>query len=177
MVLHNTDLGPALAEKAFPSRADIREIALRHVREDMDCEPTLHDWLSACDIRRLPAPSAQRRGFAREDLVDALTSNQRLASADGLAAVADILLLPRDLAPEFGDAALAVLCNSAGPFIVRQILGPPYQVPATGSHFTIFDPAWAAEAMIVWMMGRRIPQLSEVVGTLRRIPHALGKTA
>jgi hypothetical protein len=177
MILHNADLGPALAERVFPLRTDVREIALRHVREDMDCEPTLHDWLSACHVRRLPAPSMERCGFARNDLVELLTRQQCLSSTDGPAAVADILLLPRKLAPAFGDAALAVLCNSFGPFIVRQILGPPREVRTTGSGSTVFDPAWTAEAMIAWIMGRRIPLLSEVVSALQRLPEPLEQIA
>jgi hypothetical protein len=170
MLLHNADLGPALATKAFPSRRDVGRVALQHVNEDMGCEPTLHNWLSLCDLTRMPTPSLRRRDFARDDLVEVLTTRLQLASTDGPASVADILLLPRTLAPDYGDASVAVLCNSIGPLVVRLVLGPPREARTKRGGMTIFDPAWTAEAMIVWIMGRRIPSLPEVVGSLRAVP-------
>lgn len=177
MILHNADLGPALVQQVFPARPDARDVALRHLREDLDGEPSLNDWLCLCDADRLPAPSFRRRGFARDDLVELVTRHLRLASAEGPGAVADILLAPRRLAPEFSDRALAVLCNSIGPLIVRHALGPPREVRTANAGTTMFDPAWTAEAMIVWIMGRRIPALPEVVGALRRMPEGRRRSA
>ena len=55
MILHNADLGPELAARAFPDRPDARAIALQHVSEDLNCIPTLADWLADCDLTQLPA--------------------------------------------------------------------------------------------------------------------------
>jgi hypothetical protein len=168
IVLHNTDLGPRLAAMAFPDIPNVWNIAQRHVREDMGCEPSLADWLSCCDISRLPTP--KQRSSRRNDIVDMLTEHLGLGSPVGPAAVVDILLLPMELAPDVGKAALAVLCNSVGPFIVRQVLGGPRDETALSFGTKVFDPAWTAEAAIVWLMGRRIPTLAEVVDAVGRLP-------
>ena len=130
-------------------------------------EPTLHDWLLSAYVMfggcRLPRGSAA--ASARNDLVELLTRRQRLSSTDRAGGGGRLSsccranwLRPSAMRP------LAVLCNSFGPFIVRQILGPPREVSANDriAGFTVFDPAWTAEAMIAWIMGqRRIPLLSE----------------
>jgi hypothetical protein len=74
------------------------------------------------------------------------------------------------MAPDFGARALAILCNSIGPLIVRRVLGPPRAVPGAASGTKVFDPAWAAEAAIVWLMGRRIPPFAEIVDAVREFP-------
>ena len=60
MILHNADLGPELAARAFPGRSDARAVALRHVAEDLGCTPTLAEWLAECDLTRLPRPLSRR---------------------------------------------------------------------------------------------------------------------
>jgi hypothetical protein len=168
IILHNIDLGPRLAAAAFPNHPNAWSVARRHVEEDMRCTPSLADWLSHCDLSLLPAP--RHSSFAREEVVDMLTRRQKLGSSEGPTAVVDLLLLPMEMAPDFGARALAILCNSIGPLIVRRVLGPPRAVPGAASGTKVFDPAWAAEAAIVWLMGRRIPPFAEIVDAVREFP-------
>jgi hypothetical protein len=174
LVLHNADLGPFLAEQAFSGRADARAIALRHVDEDMGGRPSLADWLRGCALDHLPHPPSRRGVAWSEELIAMVVRERRLADDSRPRAVLALLTLPIRLCPDVGDVALAILCNSAGPSIVRQVLGPPDDAPALPAGKVIFDPAWAAEAMIYWLMGNRIPTLGEVVAAVREIPRRRG---
>jgi hypothetical protein len=170
MVLHNVDLGPALAARAFPDRADAVRIAEQHVVEDMHGLPALADWLACCDLARLPRPSVSDIAATRAQLLERAVAERGLVDDAAPRAVFDLLTQPLSLCPTAGAMALAVLCNSIGPAIVRHVLGPPREVAARRSGTAIFDPAWTAEAMIWWMMGKRIPPLSEVVRCVRAAP-------
>jgi hypothetical protein len=166
MILHSVDLGGELAARAFPSRYDVREIVRQHVIEDIGDARTLGCWLTHCSIERLPRPHPRSWPIDAETLIETERRRQRLADPEGPRAVLDILQLPSQLAPEYGDAAWCVLCNAFGPFLTRQVLGPPREVRGMNGTPAIFDPAWCAEAMI-FSIFRTIPELRSVVTTLR----------
>jgi hypothetical protein len=170
MILHNSDLGPALASLAFASRPEAASVALRHVWEDMRGEPKLASWLAGCDLARLPAPPLRRRNFAKTQLVELICREQRLADDCAPRQVLDLLLMPTVLAPECGDAALAVLCNGIGPVVARHVWGMPREVPGRSGTKAVFDPGWTAEAMIYWIMDGHIPSLASVLDALHRMP-------
>jgi hypothetical protein len=165
MILHSVDLGAQLAALAFPTRSDVREIVRQHVIEDIGHARTLGDWLTHCSVERLPRPHPGSWPIEEEALIEAERRRQGLANSEGPRAVLEMLRLPSRLAPEYGDAAWSVLCNSFGPCLVRQIAGPPRELRADGSP-AIFDPAWCAEAMIFGIY-RTIPELRSVVTALR----------
>jgi hypothetical protein len=148
MILHSVDLGGELASLAFPTRSDVREIVRQHIIEDVGHGRTLSDWLTHCNVERLPRPHPSSWPIDDEALIEAEWRRQRLADSEWPRAVLDILRLPSQLAPEHGDAAWAVLCNSFGPSLVRQVLGPPRELTGAGATSVIFDAAWCAEAMI-----------------------------
>jgi hypothetical protein len=166
MILHNTDLGPELAARAFPDRHDARQVALQHVAEDLGCSPTLADWLEGCDAERLPRPLHRRLPLALDDLPARITSAQGLRDDDGPRAVLDLLLLPVRLA---GPGALGVLLNGVGPAMARSVIGPPCEVPGRNAERAVFDPAYAAETVIQWIFGK-IPSLIEVVSAVSHPP-------
>lgn len=168
MVLHNADLGPELAARAFPERRDARDVALRHVAEDLGCTPTLADWLAGCERMRLPRPLYRRLPLAFDGLPARIARSQGLRNDDGPRAVLDLLLLPVRLA---GPDALGVLFNGAGPALTRQVVGAPRAVPGRNDRQAVFDPAHAAEAIIYWLFGA-IPPLPDVVSAVRHAPGA-----
>ena len=166
MILHSTDLGGELAARAFPDRLDARELVKNHIIEDLGQVRTIHDWLSHCRTQQLPRPHPGSLPVNEEVLLEAERARQTLADHQGPRAVLEILRLPLVLAPQHGDYAWSVLCNSFGPCVVRQILGPPRELPGANGTAVIFDPAWCAEAMI-FAIFRTIPELRWVVMALR----------
>ena len=98
------------------------------------------------------------------------TTRQKLASDVSPRRVLAVLTLALRICPGLGSAPLAILCNSAGPTIVRHVLGPPHEVESVHGASVVFDPGWTAEAMIWWLMGKRIPTLSDVVSAIRTLP-------
>lgn len=166
IVLHNADLGPELAARAFPGRADARAVALRHVAEDLGFTPTLADWLVGCDPARLPRPLHRRLPLALDGLPGRIARQQGMRDEDGPREVLDLLLLPVRLA---GPGALAVLTNGFGPAIARQVVGAPRRVAGRHGGQATFDPAHAAEAVIHWIYGC-IPPLHDVAAAVRRPP-------
>jgi hypothetical protein len=166
MILHNADLGPELAARAFPHRRDARTVALRHVAEDLGCVPTLADWLEECDTMQLPRPLQRRLPLTFEHLPEHIASIQGLRDADSPGAVLDLLLLPVRLA---GPGALSVLFNGIGPALARSIIGPPFPAPGRYVERVVFDPAYAAETIIRWIFGT-IPSLIEVVSAVLNPP-------
>ena len=162
LVLHNSDLGPELAARAFPQVADARSIALEHVRQDTGGSPTLSDWLDSCDDARLPPLLSPDW----EELIEAATQHQRLQDAAPARQVLEILMLPTMFAPNHGKRALRVLMNGFGPVLVRRIMGPAYCVRAEDGERAVFDPSWTAEGFIVAQCGR-IPSLSESLAGLK----------
>jgi hypothetical protein len=166
IILHSVDLGAELAARAFPERPDAREVVRRHVIEDLGHPRTVGDWLGHCNLHRLPRPHPGSVPIDEEALIEAEGERQALANDEGPRAVLEILKLPVKLAPEHGDAAWSVLCNSFGPCLVRQILGPPREIRGINGAPAIFDAAWCAEAMIFGIY-RTIPELRSVVMALR----------
>jgi hypothetical protein len=162
LVLHNADLGPELAARAFPDRADARAIALRHVEEDLGAPPRLGDWIACCDPARLPRPLARRLPIDPAALALRIARAQGLPDAREAEAVLDLLLLPVSLA---GPLALPVLFNGAGPAVVRQVMGPPRRVPGAAGGYAMVDPAHLAEALIHHLFGTLMP-LPEVLRAL-----------
>jgi hypothetical protein len=166
MILHSTDLGGELAALAFPGRPDAREIVRGHVVEDIGEARTLRNWLSHCRLGQMPRAHPRSIPVDEGALVDAELRRQALADPDGPWAVLKILRLPVTLAPEYGDHAWCILCNTFGPSLVRRILGPPRQLAGKSGAPVVFDPAWCAEAMI-FSIYRTIPELRTVVMALR----------
>jgi hypothetical protein len=167
LVLHNADLGPELAAAAFPERPDARDIALAHVFQDLGCLPSLADWLDCCDPDLLPRPRRNRPG--NETLIEAARNACRLAEDTGVRQVLNLLMRPQALAPGHGAAAIAVLCNSAGPLIVRRVIGPPRPVECREGGEVILDPSWIAEGFIFSIMGY-IPSLQDALAGVRGQP-------
>jgi hypothetical protein len=156
LILHNADLGPELATRAFPVRPNARSVALRHIDEDFKDVPTLADWLAVCDSSRFPTPRADHVLPLSFDAVAAtIAQSQDFKENDGPRAVLDLLLLPVALA---GPGALSILCNAVGSSTARSILGLPRLVPGSREGQVMFDPSLVADKIIQWIYGR-IPSL------------------
>ena len=166
MILHNADLGPELAARAFPGRSDARAVALQHVTEDLGRAPTLADWLADCDLARLPRPLERRLPLDRDQLSAQLARSQRLGGSEAPRAVLDLLLLPVSLA---GAVALPVLLNGFGLALARAVFGPPREMPGLQGARTMFDAAYAAEALAHWVFGTILP-LQDVASAVSRMP-------
>ena len=166
MILHSVDLGAAIGRSRVSDRSDVRAIVRRHVIEDLGHARTVGDWLTHCSVERSAKSLSRLLPIDEETLIEAERKRQALASHDGPRAVLEILKLPVQLAPEHGDAAWSVLCNSFGSFVVRQVLGPPRDLRGAKGSPAIFDPTWCAEAMIFGIY-RTIPELRSVVTALR----------
>ena len=151
LVLHNADLGPELAARAFPHRSDARDIALAHVREDIGWLPSLADWLDRFDARMLPRvrPSADRE----ETFITAAVDYYRLSDPTPVRSVWELLALPERLAPSHAPAASLLLFSSFGPILARAVLGPPTVFPRSSGGDAIVDYGWIAEGMIVARFG------------------------
>jgi hypothetical protein len=163
MVLHNEDLGPALARMAFATLPHAELVARQHAREDLRAPVTLSWWLGQCDPDGLP----RARDREPHDALVALAQRRfGLRDPDGPRAVLSLLTLPERLAPEHGLRARAVLANDAGISLVRAVLGPPRPLPGLADRSVVFDPAHCAEAMVSrWY--RRVPSLRELADALR----------
>ena len=167
LILHNADLGPELAARAFPARLDARSVALRHIGEDFRDIPSLADWLAVCDSSRFPKPRADHVLPLSFDAVPAAIARaQDFMEDDGPHAVLDLLLLPVTLA---GPGALSILCNAVGSSMARRVLGPPRLVPGRHGDPVMFDPSLVADKIIQWIYGR-IPTLVDVVGAVTDPP-------
>jgi hypothetical protein len=159
-VLHNADLGPELAARAFPHLPHAREVAHLHIRQDLRGLPTLADWMSRCEVAGLPRyRDAAKVGPAT---VARAAGHLGLAEAGPVQAVWDMLTLPASLAPAYGDAANALLMNGIGPIIARLVFGPPRAVPRMGGGETVVDFSWICEGMIV-ACARHVPTLTRIL--------------
>jgi len=147
LLLHNADLGPALAARAFPQRDDAREIALSHVRQDLGWTPSLADWLSGCDPSRLPR---LRQSVDRgTDIVTMASEHLQLADSAPVTAVWELLTLPAQVAPAYVPMANALFMNGFGPILARAVLGPPQSHRRKDGGTVIVDFGWVCEGMIV----------------------------
>ena len=168
MILHNADLGPELAARAFPDRHDARAVALQHVAEDLGCTPTLADWIGGCAPLRMPRPISRRLPLDCGMLAAQLARSQQLRDGDEVRAVLDLLLLPAKIA---GPAALPILLNGFGPSLARFVFGPPRELPGLQGGQAVFDAAYAAEAVAHWVFGAILP-LPDIVAAVREAPAA-----
>lgn len=153
LLLHNTDLGPALAAKAFPSHDDIENVFIDHVMQDLQQAPSLEDWL-ATSSRPIGVQAAQ---LDPELLIEQARSKLGLSDPAPIIEVFDLLRMGERFCqnrPEFG---LPILMNSFGPILVRRVIGPAFEIEET-----VFDPSWVSEGIIVAHFGR-IPSLDEVL--------------
>jgi hypothetical protein len=163
MVLHNCDLGPALAALVFAERAHAESVAREHAREDLGADVPLSWWLDRCVVSRLPRRRAQIEDDA---LVERAAQRFGLEDDRAVRAVLSVLTLPERLAPSHGPIARCVLGNEAGVAIVRAVLGPAREAPSARGKSVVFDPAYCAELMVHrWF--RRIPSLRELADALR----------
>ena len=81
MILHNSDLGPQILARKFPNSKQLHSIALRHISEDLGCEPSLEDWLKLCNLERLPKIPYRYRSSALVNAVEAVSSKFHLEDA------------------------------------------------------------------------------------------------
>lgn len=151
LVLHNADLGPALAALAFPTRADARDVALLHVKQDLQWHPPLEAWLEKIDPNQLPP--AKKRPPSAADIVGAATEYYKLTTTEPVQKVWDMLTLPSRFAPNHKAAAAMLLMNSVGPILARSIFGPPRAFERHDGRDAIVDFSWIAEGMIIAQVG------------------------
>lgn len=151
LLLHNSDLGPELAAMAFADRADAKDIAMMHVRQDLGWEPNLAAWLERFDLGRLPRVKQHREAPA--DIVQAATDHFGLSEIAPIQMVWDMLTLPTKMVPAHPAIAELLLFNSVGPILARAIFGPPRSLPKLGGGDAIVDFSWVAEGMIVAWVG------------------------
>lgn len=147
LVLHNRDLGPALAAMAFPDRKDARDVALAHVVQDLGWAPSLEAWLERCDAIRLP--QSRRVPQLPAEIVQAASTHHDLRDSEPVRAVWEMLTLPLRFAADHGPVAGALLMSSLGPILARAIFGPPRAVPRSDGGHALVDFGWVAEGMIV----------------------------
>lgn len=183
IMLHHCDMGVAIAERAFPERADCPAIVRQHVEEDLGIEAKLSDWLAGLDCDRLPRP-VLRRVEQGPQAVAALIIN-RVIGAKPLDAearefqeeaareVAGFLWMPLEFGSGAPAAVLSVLMNSVGPALVRRVFGAP-QVRSYAGQTLAVDYAWMAEAVIMACFGR-IPDLAEIVGCVEAEPAVVAR--
>jgi len=152
ILLHNSDLGPALARLAFPEIENVETILRAHVEEDIRTYPRLANWLPETHICKF-------RWRAPDDvaLVKQITEFHDVEDPVHAQRVLDLLCLAEPCLPGRQHLARALLMNSFGPVLVRRIFGPAYSV---GSR--IIDPSWIAEGIIIASFGR-IWSLSDIL--------------
>jgi hypothetical protein len=155
LLLHNSDLGPELAARAFPERSDARQIALDHVRQDLGWTPDLKDWLERCDQSRLPF--VRRWEDCGDEVVAMAVEHLKLEDDAPVRSVWDLLTLPARVAPEHARMSLALLMNGFGPILARTIFGPPQSHARWDGGATIVDFGWICEGMIVASTRRIFP--------------------
>lgn len=158
LILHNGDLGPALAQLAFPDRSDCREVVLEHVKQDLGTVPLLVDWASTA-TRHMPSTW---RMPDDEMVIEDACNSVGLEDDQPIRDVHSLLVKAVDYVA--GDEALgrSLLMNSFGPLLVRTILGPARPLLGRGGRTVVLDPSWVAEGIIVANFGR-IDTLSKIL--------------
>ncbi len=162
MILHSVDFGVELVARAFPERADAREISSRHIVEDLGEPRTLAGWLDLTLTSHLPVPRIPLSDLDVDLHLEGERARQNLGDVTGPRMVWDLLTLPLAFAPEHGDRALCVMANTFGISLIRRISGPPYEVPGVHGRAVPFDAAWCAEGLI-YRLYKTIPDLRSVV--------------
>lgn len=156
IVLHNADVGVALAALAFPDRAFCAEIVLRHIEEDVGRTPTLEEWMRTADR---PPPEPRRQDLAA--LTRAAADTIGLEDTGPIEEVLTLLSTPARLCSH-SHFAESLLMNSFGPPLIRRLLGPARAIERSDGTEVVFDPSWVAEGLIVAHFGR-IPSLGETL--------------
>lgn len=158
IILHNCDLGLALAEQIFDDREDIELVFSEHVKQDIGCYPSISDWVSTAnrDIR-----VGWHRPNDEEVVRDAKTKSGLVDDAP-IREILFLLTLGERYLRGFEGLGRALLMNNFGPALIRRIYGPAYEITATEGRPIIFDPSWIAEGIIVANFGK-IPKLSHVL--------------
>ena len=153
IVLHNFDLGLALAKLRFPGVPNLGDLLSAHIQQDLKSTPTLEDWLSTAQ-----KPSRiHARQVDTGALISQATETVGLSDSRPVTDVFQLLNMGEQFCSKNTDYSKLILMNSFGPSLVRQIMGPAYM-----SDGQIFDPSWVAEGIIVAFFGR-IPTLTEVL--------------
>ena len=171
MIMHNSDLGPELAARAFPDRPDARAIALGHVCEDFGKPLDLTQWIAVCDIEKFPRPQIDLSTL--DDVAIGVARTQGIQDADHPRAVVELLTLPTQFA---GPDAISLLFNAMGPMMVRTIIGAPRRVKGIDGNEVMFEPRHMAEKIIQAAYGR-IPTLVDVVSAIREMPKMVKENA
>jgi hypothetical protein len=157
IVLHNADLGVALAAMAFPGRAHCAEIVLRHIEEDVGRAPSLDEWMRTADR---PPPAPRRPDL--DALARAAAETIGLEDTGPIDEVLNLLCSPARLCSTESLFAASLLMNGFGPPLVRRLLGPARAIERSDGSEVVFDPSWVAEGLIVAHFGR-IPSLGETL--------------
>ncbi|MGJ4999509.1 DUF6915 family protein [Bradyrhizobium sp. HKCCYLR20261] len=158
IVLHNSDLGVVLTERAFPERADCADIVREHVRQDLGSVPTLADWMTTAQ-----RPSRVRwREPDDQDVISEACDKLGLLDDTLVRQVLGILTAATPFVQGHEDFGRAILMNNFGPSLVRRLLGPPRAIHAPGRKDVIFDASWVAEGIITANFGR-IPLLGDIL--------------
>lgn len=166
ILLHNSDLGPALARLAFPDVENVETIIRAHVEEDVRACPRLANW-----VPEIPVCKFRWRAPDDATLVKQITEFHGVDDPLHAQRILDLLCMAEACLPGRQPLARALLMNSFGPVLVRQIFGPAY---AVGSR--IIDPSWIAEGIIIASFGR-IWSLSDVLkGFPMSLPDKATKT-
>lgn len=168
IMLHHHDLGGRIAAQGFPSLNDVDGLVRQHVREDLGHEASFADWMDCVDIPALPLPIFRRIAGGPEGVANMVITHLPAERSEAAHRVAQLLFLPKAHAPDLPDSCLAVLMNSVGPFVVRQVMGPPV-IEWIGGRRVVTDWGWIAEAVIMACFGR-IPDLREIVACVKGEP-------
>lgn len=158
IILHNSDLGLALAKQMFGDRTDLEFVFSEHVRQDIGCYPTLSDWVATANrtIR-----DEWHRPNDEEVVLDA-KKKSGLTDDGPIREILFTLTLGERLLRGSEGLGRGLLMNSFGPSMIRRIFGPAYEITAIEGRRIIFDPSWVAEGIIVANFGK-IPNLSHVL--------------
>lgn len=158
VVLHNGDLGVALAKLAFPERPDCEQIVQQHIKQDIGSVPRLVDWMaSASQPVRL-----KWRAPDDEDIIRQACEKCSLEDDAPVRAVMSILTMGIEFTVGDEIFGRAILMNNFGPALVRRLLGPARLVTGAAGVDIVFDPAWIAEGIIAANFGC-IPMLDKVL--------------
>ncbi|MEQ1696228.1 MAG: hypothetical protein ABL901_10365 [Hyphomicrobiaceae bacterium] len=158
IVLHNSDLGVTLTEKAFPGRADCANIVRDHIRQDLGSIPTLVDWMATA---RRPFHVRWREPDDHDVTRDAC-DKLGLQDEAPVREVFGILTAATPFVQGHEAFGRALLMNNFGPALARRLLGPPRVIRQQDRKEVIFDASWVAEGIIAANFGH-IPHLSDIL--------------
>lgn len=158
VVLHNSDLGVALAKRAFPERSDCAQIVSEHIRQDIGDVPRLADWMAAA------SRPFQLNWRAPDDEAIIQQACEKCTLKDDAPVREVMSILTMGVEYAAGDEVFgrAILMNNFGPALVRRLLGAARPVAIAEGQTSVFDPSWIAEGIIAANFGE-IPMLGRVL--------------